>query len=103
MPPTHLSSDPEVLTPGRMVLAGKATGKRCPLCRRPILDSDIEQEVVVGPTTVFAHWDCYSIWRQEADAMARTPQHSVKTLTPLHIGRMEELSRPLLNLAERDS
>ena len=70
------------------VLAGKATRKRCPLCRRPILDSDIEQEVV-GPTTVFIHWDCYSIWRQEADAMVRTPQHSVKTLTPLHIGRMD--------------
>jgi len=71
------------------VLAGKATGKRCPLCRRPILDGDIEREVMVGPTTVFAHWDCYSIWRQEADAVARTPQHSVKTLTPLHIDRVD--------------
>src|SRR5439155_21299989 len=76
------------------VLAGKATGKLCTLCRMPISQGDIEQEVVVGPTTVFAHWevfahwDCYSIWRQEADAMVRTPQHSVKTLTPLHIGRM---------------
>ncbi len=69
------------------VLAGKATAKRCPLCRRLILDGDIEQEVVVGPTTVLAHWDCYSIWQQEADAVARTPQHSVKTLTPLHIVR----------------
>jgi hypothetical protein len=71
------------------VLAGKATGKRCPLCRRPILDGDIEREVVVGPTTVFAHWDCYSIWRQEADAVARTPEHSVKTLTHLHIDRVD--------------
>jgi len=69
------------------VLAGKATGKLCTLCRMPISKGDIEQEVVVGPTTVFAHWDCYSIWRQEADARARTPQHSVKTLTPLHIER----------------
>jgi hypothetical protein len=71
------------------VLAGKATGKLCTLCRMPISKGDIEQEVVVGPTTVFAHWDCYSIWRQEADAMARTPQHSVKTLTPLHIDRVD--------------
>ena len=71
------------------VLAGKATGKLCTLCRMSISEGDIEQEVVVGPTTVFAHWDCYSIWRQEADAMARTPQHSVKTLTPLHIERVD--------------
>ena len=41
---------------------------------------------MVGPTTVFAHWDCYSIWRQESDALARTPQ-SVKAPTPLHIDR----------------
>src|SRR6267143_6016226 len=58
------------------VLAGKATAKRCPLCRRPVLDGDIEQEVVVGPTTVLAHWDCYSIWQQEADAVARTAASS---------------------------
>jgi hypothetical protein len=50
----------------------------------PILEGDIEQEVV-GPTTVFIHWHCYSIWRQESEALAR--QHSVKTSTPLHIDR----------------
>ena len=50
----------------------------------PILEGDIEQEVV-GPTTVFIHWHCYSIWRQESEALAR--QHSVKTPTPLHIDR----------------
>jgi len=50
----------------------------------PILEGDIEQEVV-GPTPVFIHWHCYSIWRQESEALAR--QHSVKTPTPLHIDR----------------
>ncbi len=70
-------------------VAGRATGKLCTLCRKSISEGDIEQEVVVGPTTVFAHWDCYSIWRQEADAVARTPQHSVNTLTPLHIDRVD--------------
>ena len=72
------------------VFAGKGTGKLCSICGMPIPQGDIEHEVV-GPTTVFAHWDCYSIWRQESDELARTPQqsrqHSVKTPTPLHIER----------------
>jgi hypothetical protein len=72
------------------VYAGKGTGKPCTLCGIPISQGDIEHEVV-GPTTVFSHWDCYSIWRQESDALARTPQesrqHSVKAPTPLHIER----------------
>jgi len=72
------------------VFAGKGTGKLCSICGMPIPQGDIEHEVV-GPTTVFTHWDCYSIWRQESDELARTPQqsrqHSVKTPTPLHIER----------------
>ena len=69
------------------VFAGKGTGKLCAICRMPISQGDIEHEVVVGPTTVFAHWDCYSIWRQESHALARTSQQSVSTRTPLHIVR----------------
>jgi hypothetical protein len=68
------------------VFAGKGTDKLCSICGTPILQGDIEHEVV-GPTTVFAHWDCYSIWRQESDALARTNQQSVKTPSPLHIDR----------------
>ena len=68
---------------------GKASaGKLCSICGMPISQDDIEHEVV-GPTTVFAHWDCYSIWRQESDALARTPQ-SVKAPTPLHIDREDD-------------
>ncbi len=69
---------------GGKVSSGRGTGKPCSICAMPILEGDIEQEVV-GPTTVFTHWDCYSIWRQESEALAR--QHSVKTPTPLHIDR----------------
>jgi hypothetical protein len=72
------------------VPAGKGAGKLCTICGMPISQGDIEHEVV-GPPTVFAHWDCYSIWRQESDALARTTQqsrqHSVKTPIPLHIER----------------
>ena len=69
---------------GGKVSSGRGTGKPCRICAMPILEGDIEQEVV-GPTPVFIHWDCYSIWRQESEALAR--QHSVKTPTPLHIDR----------------
>ncbi len=72
------------LPPAGKVSSGKGTGKPCPICGMKISEGDIEQEVV-GPTTVFTHWDCYSIWRQESEALAR--QHSVKTPTPLHIDR----------------
>jgi hypothetical protein len=72
------------------VFAGKGTGKLCTICGIPISHGEIEHEVV-GPTTVFTHWDCYSIWRQESDALARMPQpsrqHSVKIPTPLHVER----------------
>jgi hypothetical protein len=72
------------LFPAGKVSSGKGTGKPCSICRMPISEGDIEHEVV-GPTTVFTHWDCYSIWRQESEALAR--QHSVKTPIPLHIDR----------------
>jgi hypothetical protein len=68
------------------VAAGKGAGKLCSICGMPISQGDIEHEVV-GPTRIVAHWDCYSIWRQESDALARTSQQSVKTPTPLHIDR----------------
>jgi len=72
------------LSPAGKVSSGKGTGKPCSICAMPISEGDIGHKVV-GPTTVFAHWDCYSIWRQESEALAR--QHSVKTPTPLHIDR----------------
>src|SRR5216683_2713917 len=72
------------------VVAGKATGKLCTLCAMPISKGEIEHEVV-GPTTVWAHWDCYSIWRQESDAVAPAepePQAARMVRVPLHIDRL---------------
>jgi len=68
------------------VFAGKGTGKLCSVCGMRVSEIDIEHEVV-GPTTVFAHGGCYSIWRQESDALAPTLQQSVKAPTPLQIVR----------------
>ncbi len=48
--------------------AGKSTGKPCIVCAKSISEGEIGHEIV-GPTTVWAHWDCYSIWRQESDAL----------------------------------
>jgi hypothetical protein len=76
---------------GRRIFAGKGTGKPCIVCGSSIAPSEIEHEIV-GPTTVWAHWDCYSIWRQESDALAKpepSPAPARTTRLPLHINRLD--------------
>jgi hypothetical protein len=45
--------------------AGKGTGHVCIVCGTTIAPSEVENEVV-GPTTVWSHLPCYSIWREES-------------------------------------
>ena len=76
---------------GERVFAGRGTGKPCIVCAKPISASEIEHEIA-GPTTVWAHWDCYSIWRQESDAVAPpepAPQTARTVRVPLHIDRLD--------------
>lgn len=76
---------------GERVSAGRGTGKPCIVCANPISASEIEHEIA-GPTTVWAHWDCYSIWRQESDAVAPpepAPQTGRMVRVPLHIDRLD--------------
>ena len=47
------------------VWAGKGTGHVCIVCGTTIAASEVENEVV-GPTTVWSHLPCYSIWREES-------------------------------------
>jgi len=47
------------------VWAGRGTGHVCIICEISIAASEVENEVV-GPTTVWSHLPCYSIWRQES-------------------------------------
>ena len=47
------------------VWAGKGTGHVCIICEISIAASEVENEVV-GPTTVWSHLPCYSIWREES-------------------------------------
>ncbi len=47
--------------------AGKGTGHVCIVCGITIQSAEVENEVV-GPTTVWSHLPCYSIWREESQA-----------------------------------
>ena len=47
------------------VWAGRGTGHVCIICEISIAASEVENEVV-GPTTVWSHLPCYSIWRKES-------------------------------------
>ena len=47
------------------VWAGRGTGHVCIICEISIAASEVENEVV-GPTTVWSHLPCYSIWREES-------------------------------------
>src|SRR5438552_11911039 len=49
------------------VWAGKGTEHVCIVCGTTIAPSEVENEVV-GPTTVWSHLPCYSIWREESQA-----------------------------------
>jgi hypothetical protein len=52
------------------VRAGKGTGHICIVCGTTIPPSEVENEVV-GPTTVWSHLPCYSIWREESQTYER--------------------------------
>ena len=52
------------------VWAGKGTGHVCVVCGITIAPSEVENEVV-GPTTVWSHLPCYSIWREESQTYER--------------------------------
>ena len=86
----RLSSGTLFPTGGRVV-ARRGTGKPCVVCAKPISTSEIEHEIA-GPATVWAHWDCYSIWRQESDAVAQraaAPPAARAATIPLHIDRLD--------------
>jgi hypothetical protein len=86
----RLSSGALFPTGGR-VSARRGTGKPCIVCAKPISTSEIEHEIA-GPATVWAHWDCYSIWRQESDAVAQPaagPPAARTATVPLHIDRLD--------------
>jgi len=83
----------ELFPAGGKVFAGKGTNKPCIVCAKTISAREVEHEVE-GPTTVWAHWDCYNIWLQESRPTPtaqerRAPRPIRKTAVPLHIDRLD--------------
>ena len=66
----------ELFPVGGQALGRRATGKLCVICGTSIAEGEFEHEVVGPSRTVFAHWDCYSIWRQESGAMLKPIRQS---------------------------
>ena len=54
----------------------RATGKLCVICGMSIAEGEFEHEVVGLSRIVLAHWDCYSIWRQESEVMLKAIRRS---------------------------
>jgi len=50
----------------RKIWTSYGTGHPCIVCNRIISSNETENEIL-GPTMVWAHSACYSIWRQESD------------------------------------
>ena len=48
------------------VWAGPGTGRICVVCNAPISAADMETEMILGPVTIWAHWICYMVWREES-------------------------------------
>ena len=44
----------------------RGTGRICVVCNTDISAHDLENEMILGPVTIWAHMQCYMIWREES-------------------------------------
>jgi hypothetical protein len=51
------------------VWAGQGTGRICMVCGTAISWWEVENEMIVGRVTVWAHLPCYTMWREESDRL----------------------------------
>ena len=49
------------------VWAGQGVGHICMVCGTAISSRDVENEMILGPVTIWAHLPCYTMWREESD------------------------------------
>jgi hypothetical protein len=54
------------LAPSR-VWSGSGRGRICVVCDDDISADEIENEMILGPVTLWAHLSCYTVWRQESN------------------------------------
>ena len=52
------------------IWSGPGTGRTCVVCGTAISSREVENEMILGPVTIWAHSPCYTIWRQESDGLA---------------------------------
>jgi len=45
---------------------GAGQGRFCVVCAQEISAREIENEMILGPVTMWAHLPCYTIWREES-------------------------------------
>ena len=50
----------------KRVWARSGTGRICVVCNIGISAHDLENEMILGPVTIWAHMQCYMIWREES-------------------------------------
>jgi len=50
----------------RRVWLGAGQGRFCVVCAEEIGAHEIENEMILGPVTMWAHLTCYTIWREES-------------------------------------
>jgi hypothetical protein len=51
------------------IWSGPGTGRTCVVCGTTISSREVENEMILGPVTIWAHSPCYTIWRQESDGL----------------------------------
>jgi hypothetical protein len=51
------------------IWSGPGTGRTCVVCGTIISSREVENEMILGPVTIWAHSPCYTIWRQESDGL----------------------------------
>jgi len=57
----------ETLFPApRRIWLGAGQGRFCVVCAQEISPREIENEMILGPVTMWAHLTCYTIWREES-------------------------------------
>ena len=55
----------------------RGTGRPCVVCRRAIESSQVEREVQGAGVFLYAHEECYKVWREESVARRTMSEHEM--------------------------
>lgn len=60
-----------------MSTSRRGTGRPCMVCRRAIEPSQVEREVQNANVSLYAHEDCYKVWREESIVRRTMPEREM--------------------------